>query len=178
VLFFGSWNPIDRGGDIALKAMVHVLRERPRARLLLSCRGPQTETLRRLAHDLGIERSVEFLGFVPGEKLAETFRSASVAVFPSRLGFGIQEMHAMYAGVPLVVTDVRDQSYFVGKDGIVCPSEDPEALGVQLARLLGDEHLQAELARRGRSKIRNFSSERMVEETLQAYAAAGWMPRG
>ncbi|HYA70382.1 MAG TPA: glycosyltransferase family 4 protein [Thermoplasmata archaeon] len=174
VLFFGSWNPIDRGGDLALRAMVHVLRERPTARLLMSCAGPETEKLRRLARDLGLERAVTFLGFVPGEQLGTAFRSASAAVFPSRLGFGIQEMHAMYSGVPLVVTDVRDQSYFVGDDGLICPPDDPEALGRQLARLLADPRLQAELSRRGRIRAQEFSSERMVEQTLRVYSAAGW----
>jgi glycosyltransferase involved in cell wall biosynthesis len=177
VLFFGSWNPIDRGGDIALKAMVHLLRTRPDARLGFSCTGPETERLERLARDLGIARSVDFLGFVPGEKLGETLRSASAVVFPSRLGFGIQEMHAMYSGVPVVVTDIRDQSYFVGNDGIVCPPDDPEALGTQLARLLGDRRLQADLARRGRARAGLFTSERMVEETLRVYTTAGWVRR-
>jgi len=174
VLFFGSWNPIDRGADIALRAMVHVLRERPQARLDLSCSGPETDTLRGLAQELGIARSVSFVGFVPGERLGDAFRSASAAVFPSRLGFGIQEMHAMYAGVPLVVTDVRDQSYFVGEDGLICPPDDPEALGAQLVRLLTDEQLRTEISRRGRARAGAFTSDRMVESTLKVYSSAGW----
>lgn len=178
VLFFGSWNPIDRGGDLTLRAMARVLRGRPHARLLLASIGPETEKLRRLARELGIEQSVSFIGFVPAEKLGEVFRSAVVAVFPSRLGFGIHEMHAMYAGVPLVVTEVRDQSYFVGDAGIICPPDDPEALGTQLERLLGDGQLQAELIRRGQRQVREFSSERMVEETLQVYARLGWELNG
>jgi alpha-1,3-rhamnosyl/mannosyltransferase len=123
-----------------------------------------------------VERSVTFLGFVPGERLAETFRSASAVVFPSRLSFALLEMQAMHAGVPIVVTDVRDQSYFVGDAGLVCPPDDPEAVGAQLARLLGDERLQADLAQRGRSRVREFSTERMVDGTLRAYADAGWVP--
>jgi glycosyltransferase involved in cell wall biosynthesis len=178
ILFFGSWNPLDRGGDIAVRAMVHVLRERPHARLLLSCMGPETETLRRLARHLGVERSVDFVGFIPGEKLGETLRSATAVVFPSRLGFSLLEIAAMHAGAPVVATDVRDQSYFVGNDGLVCPPDDPSAVAVQLVRLLEDEKLRSELARRGRNKVREFSPERMVEETLQVYAAAGWVPRG
>ena len=176
ILFFGSWNPIDRGGDLAVRAMVEVLRSRPGARLWISCMGPETEKLRRLARELGIERAVRFIGFVPGDQLGQTFRSASAVVFPSRLGFGIQEMHVMHAGVPVVVTDVRDQSYFVGRDGIVCPPDDAEALGSELSRLLGDESLQAELSRRGRLRAREFSAERMVKETLQVYSEMGWSP--
>lgn len=176
VLFFGSWNPIDRGGDLVVRAMVRVLKERPRAHLLLSCKGPQTEALRRLAQKLGVERAIGFIGFVPREQLAGTFRSAAAAVFPSRLSFGLLEMQSMYAGVPLVVTDVRDQSYFVGHDGLVCPPDDPDALGTKLAGLLGDERLQAELARRGRLRVREFSTERMVKETLRAYSTVGWSP--
>lgn len=176
LLFFGSWNPIDRGGDLAIRAMAHVVKERPNARLLLSCKGPQTDELQRLAWDLGIERSVSFIGFVPGEKLGATIRSAAAVVFPSRLGFSLLEIATMYAGVPVVATDVRDQGFFVGDDGLVCPPEDPVALGTELARLLGDRRLQSELSRRGRLKVQEFSPERMVEETLRVYASAGWLP--
>jgi len=178
VLFFGSGNPIDRGGDIAIRAMTRVIRERPKARLLLSCKGPETETLRKLARHVGVEQSIAFLGFVPEEKLQEVFRSAMVAVFPSRLSFGLLEMYAMQSGVPMVVTDVRDQSYFVGDDALVCPPEDAEAFGGQLARLLGDEGLRKELARRGRIRVREFSPDRMVEETLRVYSSLGWTPGG
>lgn len=176
VVFFGSWNPIDRGGDIAIRAMVPVLRERPSAKLLVACEGPDTPTLRRLVRELGLEKSVEFIGFVPEDRLAETFRSVTAMVAPSRLGFGILTMHAMYAGVPVVVTDVRDQGFFVGDAGIVCPPGDVEAIGTQLARILSDERFRAELARRGRAKVGEFSSDRMVEETLRVYAAEGWTP--
>lgn len=176
VLFFGSWNPIDRGGDIAVKAMVRVVKERPRARLLLSCTGPETETLRQLARRLGVESSVTFPGFVPAERLAETFRLASAVVFASRLSFNLLEMKAMYAGVPVVVTDVRDQSHFVGDAGLILPPEDPEAMGAELVRLLGDASLQASLIERGRRRVREFSLERMAEGTLRAYADIGWTP--
>jgi glycosyltransferase involved in cell wall biosynthesis len=176
VLFLGSWNPIDRGGDLALRAMKELLRARPSARLLFSARGPQNDALRRLATELGIERSVSFVGFIPEEQLGATLRSAAAFVAPSRLGYTISVMHAMYAGVPVIVTDVRDQGYFVGDAGIVCPPDDPAALGDALARVLGDERLRSELAERGWFRVLQFSSERMVEETLRAYAEAGWSP--
>jgi len=174
VLFFGSWNPIDRGADLMLRAMGVLLRERPQARLGLSCKGPQTETVRRISRELGVDHAVDFLGFVPGPKLGETLRSAAAVVFPSRLSFNLLEMLAMHAGVPIVATDVRDQSYFVGDAGIICPAEDAETLGAQLGRLLADERLRFELVERGRARIRQFSTERMIEGTLQAYVAAGW----
>lgn len=176
ILFFGSWNPIDRGGDIAIRAMAEVVREQPQAKLLVACQGPETQILRQLARELKLGDTVEFVGFVPEDRLADAFRSATAMVAPSRLGFGIQVMHAMYAGVPVVVTDVRDQGFFVGDAGIICPPGDDVAVGTQLARVLRDESLHAELVRRGRIKVAQFSSERMVEETLRAYAAAGWVP--
>lgn len=176
LLFLGSRNPIDRGGDIAIRAMHTVARQFPAARLIVSCEGPERAVLERLARELGLGASVEFRGFVPEEALGATLRSVAALVAPSRLGYTISVMHAMYSGVPVVVSDVRDQAYFVGPDGLVVPPEDPNALGRALVDLLADASLRERYARGGWTRVRQFSAERMVRDTLSVYALLGWSP--
>lgn len=87
--------------------------------------GPQRKYLEELAKKLGIERSVEFLGFMPsfGEVIS-IIKSSKVLAFPStREGFGIVVLEANAAGVPVVTVDAplnaSQDLILEGKNGYV-----------------------------------------------------------
>jgi glycosyltransferase involved in cell wall biosynthesis len=173
VLFLGSWNPIERGGDLAVRAWTQVHRTLPDAQLFVSGTGAGIERLRALASELGISERVRFIGFIPEGRLGDAFRSVSAFLYPSRIGFSLSVMQAMHAGVPVVVSSSLDMGEFVGAGGLVCPEENPDALAAEVVRLLEDRPLQVELAQRGTERIRQFPLDAMVDGTLAVYHQLG-----
>ena len=63
------------------------------------------DEVRTAIERLGLERRVEFAGYVEHEGLASLYRGAACLVFPSRYeGFGLPVLEAMASGTPVVAT--------------------------------------------------------------------------
>jgi glycosyltransferase involved in cell wall biosynthesis len=128
-----------------------------------------TERARR-AHRL--ENVLQLTGF--RHDAVALLAAADVAVLSSRdEGLGTTLLDAMLAGVPVVATAaggvvevVRD-----GVDGLLVPVGDGAALGAAIVRVLRDGRLRAALASAGRERVQEFSIERTVVGTLEAYRA-------
>lgn len=130
-----------KGVDVLLRAWVAVASKRPDARLSLLGGGEGRE-LKALARELGIEGSVVFLGAV--QNVEERLLESSLFILPSRLeGMSNALLEAMALGVPCVSTRVSGSEDLIrsGENGILIPSEDPQALAE--AVLFGLDNLDA-----------------------------------
>src|SRR5262249_12357022 len=74
----------DKGFDVAMTAFVKVLGLFPDARLLIAGDGIEKASLETQAANQGISRSVEFLGWVPPDRVAEFINSSTMVIMPSR----------------------------------------------------------------------------------------------
>ncbi len=97
-----------KGHHRVIRAMPHILRSNPDARLLILGRGPYEKTLRRLAKSLGVSDRVDF-DYVPADerdRLQKIMAEASMAVLLSAYeSQGMAAFEAIEAGLPLVVMD-------------------------------------------------------------------------
>jgi glycosyltransferase involved in cell wall biosynthesis len=141
--------------------------------------GPERETLRRLAAELGIGEAVAFRGFLATpEEVWRELGSARIAVQPSRReGFGMFPLEAMAAGLPVVYCRSSESAVAgIVRDGVegLEVEPHPEALAAALARLLGDEEdfrrLAEAAARRGAAH--DWSEVARAEEERFAAAVA------
>jgi glycosyltransferase involved in cell wall biosynthesis len=97
--------------------------------------GPTKEMLQAR----GLLNRVTFRSDLTREEMAETFRSAAIAVTPSLYeGFGLPAAEAMMCGTAVVVTDGGSLPEVAGDAGIVVPRGDPRALADGIAALLDD----------------------------------------
>ncbi|HEX4348562.1 MAG TPA: glycosyltransferase [Vicinamibacterales bacterium] len=135
---------------------VHVLIEAMKAcagTLVLVGDGPLEAELRARAAALGIADRVVFAGRASDADLPAYFQAADVFVLPSIASteaFGVVQIEAMAAGVPVVSTDLPTGVPWVNQDGVsglVVPPEDVTALSAAIARLLRDGELRARLGR-------------------------------
>ena len=116
---------------------------------------------------LGLEKSVEFLGAVTEERHRQAIESAHVFVLASLdEGISVAAMEAMAMKTPVVVTDVGGMRELVtpGEDALMVPSKDPQALADAIASVLADPELAQRLSERSRQKVaRKFHHRRSAE---------------
>jgi glycosyltransferase involved in cell wall biosynthesis len=80
----------------------------------------------------------------------------------------------MLWGIPVVATAAGGVREIVraGKDGLLSPPGDAEALADNLVRVLSERDLRERLVSSGRERVRTFSAERTLDGTIEAYRRA------
>ena len=106
------------------------------------------------------------------DNLIRDLPQAAVFVYITDLeGLGSAALLAMAAGAPVLASRVGGLPEIV-EDGVtgLLTSNEPEAVARQIQRLMADRPLASRLAARARSRVeREFSLDRMVNETLRVY---------
>ena len=154
-----------------LRAAARVRDALPEARFVLVGQGPLEAETRRLAADLGLERTVMFAGFrSDAQRLL-----AELDVFPlssTYEGLPIALVEAMALGRPAVVTRVGGTPEVLadGAQGLLVPPRDPAALAAGLLRLLGDPALRAKMGAAARARALDFDIRTAVRRMEEVYA--------
>jgi glycosyltransferase involved in cell wall biosynthesis len=90
-------------------------------------RGPERDSLERLARSLGVQCRIE--SDASDGDVVEAYRRASVAVCPSRFeGFGLTPVEAIASGTPVVASDIPPHREFVDGAAIFFQPDDEDAL--------------------------------------------------
>jgi len=99
-------------------------------RLKIAGTGPEREKLERIVRNLGIDRQVEFLGFLPRKGIRDLLRCCHAVVSSSYVEtFGNTLVEAMACGKPVVSTRSGGPNSIVTEEvGILVPTGDCEAL--------------------------------------------------
>src|SRR3954470_5245006 len=131
--------------------------------------GPLEPALRAQAAALGLGERVRFVGRVADEELPAYYQACDAFVLPSIArteAFGVVQVEAMAAGLPVVSTRLPTGVPWVNRDGVsglVVPPGDAAALGAALGSLAGDRDLRECLAAGAQRRADAlFSRERMV----------------
>ena len=138
--------------------------------LRLAFAGPEkhgVDDVRRAIVRLGLERRVEFLGYIERERLAELYRGAACFVLPSRWeGLGLTMLEAMASGTPVVATTAGALPEVAAGAAVLVEPGDPEALADGIAEALDSRE---RLVAAGLERAREFTWPRMAERTLEVY---------
>jgi glycosyltransferase involved in cell wall biosynthesis len=157
--------------DVTLQALVTI----PDAILWIAGVGPLEGKLKAMAEALGVARRVRFLGW--RTDASALYRAADVCVFPSRYEpLGNVVIQAWAHGLPVVAAASQGPSALIhdGKDGLLTPIDDADALGAAVRRLLGDRALCAELAQAGLERVEGeFSETAIVAQWRSLFADYG-----
>lgn len=154
--------------DDFLRMASIVRRSRPDTEFLLIGEGPELESLKRLARELGIQGAVRFTGWRTDAPrvIAQADVFAMSTLWES---FCIVLAEAGLMRVPVVATriDAIPEVIEDGVTGILSPPRDPGALARGVLRLLDDPELARRMGDAGRARvIERFSTAQMV----RAYA--------
>jgi len=160
-----------KGQRHLIDAAAMVVRQVPDARFVIAGEGELRAQLERQIKERHLEKHVFLAGFRPDilsvHKAFEIFVMSSVTE-----GLGTSLLDAMACGKPVVATTAGGMPEVVadGQTGILVPPRDDEALAAAIVKLLKDERLRGSMGEAGGRRVRErFSSERMVQDTLELY---------
>jgi len=115
--------------------------------------------------------SMTFLGRVTRDQAEEVYRGADLFVLPTLSdGFALTQLEAMSKGLPVIATPNCGEVVTDGKDGLIVPAGDSEALAEAIARLNDDRKLLAEMSRNALQRSKEFelpSNTLMVENEVR-----------
>jgi len=105
------------GLENLLFAVKEVIKAVPDAYLLLGGKGPLKNNLVSLAHELGVENHIRFVGFIPEEELPDYYRVADIFILPTieLEGFGLITLEALASGLPVLGTPIGGTVEILGK---------------------------------------------------------------
>ena len=116
---------------------------------------------------------VRRLGAQPWRTLDALYRRAVACCLPSRYeGFGLPALEALARGTPLVTTTGSALEEVVGDAAMLFTPGDVDGCAEALARIIEDGELQAQLARAGLIRARDFTWNANAAAHAQAYAHA------
>lgn len=163
-----------KGFDLLIDAFGGAELERD-IRLVIAGEGPELEGLRAQANRLGLVDRVEFAGRLDAAAVARAMSGALAVVVPSRVeAFGIVALEAWRSGAALVMTRRGGGPGFVRDeiDGLLVDPEDGAALAAALVRVSTDGSLRSRLGSAGRTRVVEFTWERVARAYAELYGAA------
>jgi len=149
-----------KGHEVLLRALKEV-----DATLIIVGKGPLRENLEAASRNLGIDKRVTLAGWLDRSKMKVLLHAARVFAFPSisvAESFGIAQLEAMAAGLPVVNTALPTAVPHIARDGVegfTVPPGDATGLALALAKLLDD----AEVAKKF-----GHAAQRRVESCFDA----------
>ena len=160
-----------KGFSYLLSAAALLRPANPRLCVVIAGAGPDLESLKNQAINLGIADIVHFLGFQADVQLV--FDSMDVFCMPSlceALPFALLE--AMASGLPAVATTVGGipEVILEGVTGSLISPKNPSLIASKLQHLLDDPANRSQLGSCGRQRVIDlFSEAAMVKKTIDLY---------
>ena len=125
------------------------------------------DEVRSAIERLGLERRVEFAGYVEHEGLASLYRGAACLVFPSRYeGFGLPVLESMASGTPVVASKAGAVPEVAGDAADLVEPGDPEALAEGIRKALADRD---RFVAAGLARAKQFTWAETARRTLEVY---------
>ena len=174
VLFVGRLTA-QKGPDVFVEAVPHVLRYYSNAKFIITGDGDMRGQVERRAHQLGIAHACRFYGVLPRGDLIDLYKSVDCVCVPSRNEpFGIVVLEAWAAGKPVVATHHGGPSEFVWHDVTgfkIWPNPDSVAWGI--GSLFANFDHARWMGQNGRKAAESaFSWDTIAEHTLGVYGSA------
>jgi colanic acid/amylovoran biosynthesis glycosyltransferase len=145
-----------KGLLILLESLAILKRWHPDISLTVVGDGPDRNNLEQMTCDLGLGKSVNYVGYKSQTEVREYFQQTDVFVMSSFAeGIPVVLMEAMASGVPVVATQIAGISELVEDDinGYLVPPGDPIDLAESIKKLLNNSQLRKAFGKEGRAKV-------------------------
>jgi glycosyltransferase involved in cell wall biosynthesis len=171
ILYVGSF--IRRKGvEFLIQAFPEIHAHHPQTRLVLVGDGPLKSEYSSTINRLGIQNSVDFLGWQSPDQVSEWMRNARLLILPSiNEAYGVVLLEALASGTPCIASEVDGIVEIIDPEvGILVPPGDGQAISRAVNRLLSDEELYARLSQAGRERaVNQFDWKLKARQTFEYY---------
>jgi phosphatidylinositol alpha-mannosyltransferase len=171
ILFVGRLEK-RKGAKYLLRAFAGLKREMPDVRLIIVGEGRARRGYETSVRKAGL-RDVVFTGLVSEADKVRYLHTADIFCAPAtgNESFGIVLAEAMAAGLPIVATNLEGYAHVMthNVEGLLVPPKDERSLAQALRVLALDPALRAQLAARGRERVRQFDWSRVGQTILSYY---------
>tara|TARA_Y100000590_G_C15712619_1_gene1010810 strand:- start:115 stop:1227 length:1113 start_codon:yes stop_codon:yes gene_type:complete len=157
---------------LILRAMAILVGRGIKCRLLIAGHGDYRDRLEVLRTTLGLDGSVDFLGFVSTSRKIDLLRKSWVHVLASsKEGWGIANLEAAACGTPTVASDSPGlcDSILDGETGYLVPHGNIDDMANRILELIENEKLRSSMGEKGRGFAERFSwdeSARLMDKFL------------
>jgi len=164
-----------KGYNYLLEAAPIVLKKFPETRFVFVGSGPGFEQTKSIAHSLGLEQKLTFLGH--RDDIPEIMAGLDIQVLASFAGEGTPQVipQAFAMKTPLVATKVGSVPEMLGqgKRGVLVEPKNSVDLANGIINLIENPGIRNELAEKGYEFCRNeLGVDRMIDETITIYEEA------
>lgn len=158
-----------KGIDLILRALPEISRHVPDVLYKIVGEGDDRPRLEELTRRLGMEKHVEFTGYVGGQDKVKLLRDTRILAYTSpKEGWGLSVIEAGACAVPVVASDSPGlrESVVHGQTGFLAPHGDVPALAAHCTTLLTDNALAGRFARAGVEWAARFNWDESTRKTL------------
>ncbi|WP_192347099.1 glycosyltransferase family 1 protein [Algoriphagus sp. Y33] len=127
--------------------------------------NPDSE-LDALINSLGIQKRVQFLGFIEEQDLPKLYKGAHATLFASLMeGFGLPVIESMASGTPVLTSCTSSLPEIAGGAALCVDPTEVSAIQTGIEKLVDDEVFYVECILKGLERAREFSWEKTAKET-------------
>lgn len=159
--------------DVVMEGFAMITKKLPFAKLVIIGDGPARKSWQNKALALGINRNVDFRGYVSEDEKLSLLCSCSALVFPSTIeGFGLVILEAFAFKKPTIVSDILPLKDMVhdGIDGFVLSPSKPQEWASKMGLLLQNSKLCQAMGTKGRIRTeREFDIENTAKKLEAVY---------
>lgn len=151
-----------------------VQKKEKKTALLFVGNGPYLEELQELAVEMGLDKSVFFTGYIPGEDLVYFYKMASVFVFPSKTETqGLVTVEAMLSGLPVVaIGEMGTIDVMQGDHGGYMVRENVEEFSSKVLLLLKNQNTRKEKAQEAMEWGEQWKISSLTPKLIDCYKKA------
>jgi glycosyltransferase involved in cell wall biosynthesis len=173
VLFSGRL-VLQKGPDLLVEAIPHILKFYPNAKFVFAGDGEMRAAIESRIHTLGVAHATRFLGFQCNGTLTNLYKACDVVCVPSRNEpFGIVLLEAWSAGKPVVSTRNGGPNEFVWHEvnGLKVYAT-PDSIAWGLGTLFTNFEWARWMGRNGRVAAESaFSWDAVAKQILSVYSS-------
>jgi glycosyltransferase involved in cell wall biosynthesis len=173
IVFSPSARRAHKNLDRLLDAFARVRSDPPPVLVIPGYDTGNESQLRARARTLGVEERLRLTRWLSQGDFEALYRAASFMVFPSLAeGFGLPVVEAMRRGTPVLCSTTPSLLELANGAALVVDPLSVDELAAAMGRLLADATLRADLADRGRERVKSLSWRRAARLTLASYEHA------
>lgn len=161
-----------KGHSHLINAFSEIIKEIPRARLVVIGDGSERKNLERQAMGLGLSDYIEFKGEVEHDQLPPFFNQADVFIMPSLSeGFGIVAIEAMASGLPVIASRVGSLVDIIEHKvtGFTIEPKNSRAIREYVINILKDKDLHRRISDNASRYARKYSWDTIAQKMTVIY---------